>query len=82
MTECDHIPLSQCTEVKLGKTIPVCRGFPRVTKRNITRIRLLVTTCTVNVFAIHLPLLNRLPHRLLSFSGGYKEEEKEEAAMR
>ena len=43
LTECD--PLSQCTEVKLGRTIPhlfVSRSFPRVTKRNITRIRLLV----------------------------------------
>ena len=45
MTECDHIPLSQCTEVKLGRTIThlsICHGFPRVTKRNITKIRLLV----------------------------------------
>ena len=45
LTECDHIPLSQCMEVKLGRTIPhlfACRGFSRVTKRNITRIRLLV----------------------------------------
>ena len=44
-SDCSHLPLSECAELKLGRIIPhllVCRGFPRATKLNITRIRLLV----------------------------------------
>ena len=33
----------------------------------------LFTTCTLSVFTVNWPSLNRLPHRLLSLSGGYKE---------
>ena len=45
ITDCSHLPLSECTELKLGRITPhhsVCRGFLRATKLNITQIRLLV----------------------------------------
>ena len=40
-----HLPLAQCSVLHRGKPIPhllICRGFPKTTKRNNTRIRLLV----------------------------------------
>ena len=45
LVSCSHLPLAQCSVLHRGKPIPhllICRGFPKTTKRNNTRIRLLV----------------------------------------
>ena len=45
VVNCSHLPLAQCSTLKLGRPIPhilICRGSPRTTKWNNTRIRLLV----------------------------------------
>ena len=45
LVSCSHLPLAQCSVLHRSKPIPhllICRGFPKTTKRNNTRIRLLV----------------------------------------
>ena len=39
---CSHLPLAQCSILHRCKPIPQLRGFPKTTKRNNIRIRLLV----------------------------------------
>ena len=45
LASCSHLPLAQCSILHRCKPIPqllICRGFPKTTKRNNIRIRLLV----------------------------------------
>ena len=48
IVDCSHLPLAQCSTIKLGRPLPhlsICKGFLRTTRHSNIRIRLLVNCC-------------------------------------